>query len=308
MSEEAAGRLGGAATLPDGVGGDGAGPAVAGVRRLTRGMRALLVVAGVLVLLAGFQLYLFPRRTDEWFAWTIDAPMTAVFLGGSYWAAAVFEWTAARSRTWAGARVTVPAVFLFTSLTLVVTVVHIDKFHLDLSLPAPTRAVTWAWIAIYSVVPVLMAVVWFRQVRVPGTDPRRTQRLPAWLRGVVVAQAVLFVVVGAMLLVDPDWVAGWWPWPLTPLTGRAVGAWVLSLGIAAAHAAWEDDLARVRPAAAADVAFAALQAVALARHGDQLTWRSVSSWAYVAVLGVMGLIGATVLAAGREPEGVGRRA
>lgn len=308
MSERVVGRSDGVAGPSDEAVVEVDSPAGVGVRRLTRGMRAILVVAGVLVLLAGVQLYLFPGRTDEWFAWTIDAPMTAVFLGGSYWAAAVFEWSAARSRTWAGARVSVPAVFLFTSLTLVVTVVHIDRFHLDVSLAAPTRAVTWAWIAVYAVVPVLMAVVWLRQVRVPGDDPRRTQRLPGWLRGVVVAQAVLFVVVGAMLLVDPEWVAGWWPWSLTALTGRAVGAWVLSLGVAAAHAAWEDDAVRVRPAASADVAFAALQALALARHGDQMSWRSVASWVYVGVLGVMGLIGATVLAAGKEPEGVRRRA
>ena len=47
---------------------------------VTRGMRVLLVVAAVLVFLAGLQLTVFPTRTAEWFSWTIDVPMTAVGL------------------------------------------------------------------------------------------------------------------------------------------------------------------------------------------------------------------------------------
>ena len=62
-------------------------------------MRVLLVVAAVLVFLAGLQLTVFPTRTAEWFAWTIDVPMTAVFLGAAYWSSAVLEVAGARSRT-----------------------------------------------------------------------------------------------------------------------------------------------------------------------------------------------------------------
>jgi hypothetical protein len=268
-------------------------------RPLLPAMRALLVVAGVLVLLAGVQLYVLPLRTDRWFAWTVDPPMTAVFLGGSYWAAAAFEWSAARSRTWAGARISVPAVFVFTSLTLVVTLVHLDRFHTGAELAGSTRAVTWAWVAVYTVVPALMAVVWWRQARVPGVDPPRRRPLPSWLRVAVGVQAVLFVVVGVWLLVDPVGAGRWWPWTVTALTGRAIGAWVVSLGVAAAHAVVEGDAERVRPAAVADVAFALLQGVALARHGDALDAGAASTWVYATVLAAMAVIGVAALAGGR---------
>lgn len=258
-------------------------------------MRALLIVAGVLVLLAGVQLFVFPLRTDRWFAWTIDPPMTAVFLGASYWAAAVFEWTAARSRSWSGARISVPAVFVFTSLTLVVTLVHLDRFHLGDEFGDSTRAVTWAWIAVYAIVPVLMIVVWVRQVRVPGVDPSGTARLGPVLRSAVAVQAVVFLAAGAWLLIDPVGADGWWPWSISALTGRAIGAWVLALGVAAAHAVVEDDRGRVRPAAWADVAFAALQGVALARHGGDLDWGAPSAWIYLAVLVAMAGIGVATL-------------
>ena len=71
---------------------------------VTRPMRALLLVAAVLVFLAGLQLTVFPTRTADWFAWTIDVPMTAVFLGAAYWSSAVLEVAGARSSGWGRAR------------------------------------------------------------------------------------------------------------------------------------------------------------------------------------------------------------
>ena len=126
---------------------DQAGAPVAG------SVRILLQVAAALVFLAGVQLFLFPRRTDEYFAWTVASPMTAVFLGASYWSAVGLELVAARAARWAGARIALPAVFAFTTLTLIVTLVHLELFHLDDDLALRTRAVTWAWIAVYVAVP-----------------------------------------------------------------------------------------------------------------------------------------------------------
>jgi hypothetical protein len=56
---------------------------------LTPAMRRLLLVAALLVFLAGLQLFVFPLRTADWFAWTVDSHMTAVFLGAAYWSSAV---------------------------------------------------------------------------------------------------------------------------------------------------------------------------------------------------------------------------
>jgi hypothetical protein len=269
------------------------------VRQLLPSMRWLLLAAGVLVTLAGVQLYLFPLRTDRYFAWTISPPMTAVFLGGAYWSSAAFEWTGARARTWADARIAVPTVFVFTTVTLVVTIVHLDKFHLGAEHSLPTRLVTWVWLGVYAVVPVLMIVIWIGQVRVPGVDPARTRPLSRTVVAVVAAQSALFLVVGAWLLAAPEEVT-WWPWTLTPLTGRAIGAWVLSLGVAAGHAVIERDAVRLRPAAAADVAFAVLQGVALLRHGGDLDRGAPATWAFVAVLVVMAWIGVRTIVASRS--------
>ena len=261
-------------------------PQVEADGRTAPGVRRLLVVAAVLVFLAGVQLFCFPLRTDEYFAWTIDVPMTAVFLGASYWSAVGLELTAALSPRWAGARIAVPAVLVFTTITLVVTIVHIDRFHLDGDLSSSTRAVTWAWIAVYAIVPVLMVLAALGQRR-HSTAVGPPSGLPAAVRVTLVALAVVLGVVGVALLLAPGWASGGWPWPLTDLTARAVGAWLVGLGIAAGHARLLDDVASIQPLAITGVAFGGFQLLALLRHGDVLDWGGAAAYAYVLALAVI---------------------
>jgi hypothetical protein len=267
-------------------------------------VRVLLAVAALLVFLAGVQLFVFPLRTDRYFAWTIGSPMTAVFLGASYWSAVGLELTAARAQWWAHARIAIPAVLVFTTATLVVTLVHLDLFHLGADFEASTQLVTWAWIAVYAVVPVLMVVALVDQRRHGAVVPPPTG-LPAFVRAVVAGLAVLLLVLGAALLVAPEWADAAWPWALTPLTGRAVGAWLIGLGTGAAHVLVLDDRPSIRPLGVTALLFGVLQFVALARHGDELDWGSVTAWAYVAVL--VTLIGLGVWAT-RDVQDAGRGA
>ncbi|MGH2751292.1 MAG: hypothetical protein ACRDK3_10560 [Actinomycetota bacterium] len=269
------------------------------LRVMTRGMRMLLWIAGALVLFAGVQLFVFPENTDEYFAWTIDVPLTAAFLGAGYWASVVFEWLAAREKLWANARVAVPSVFVFTTLTLVATLLHLDLFHLDPSFGPATRFVTWAWIAIYSTVPVAMTLLFVKQQRASGRDPARTAPLPRGVVAVLAVHALGLPIFGAYLFINPESAASLWPWPLTALTARAVGAWVFSLGIAAAHALWEGDVRRVRLAARAYVAVGVLQFLALARYPDTVAWDEPQAIVYAVTLASMIVSGAMALGVSR---------
>ena len=263
---------------------------------VTRGMRVLLVVAAVLVFLAGFQLTVFPTRTADWFSWTIEVPMTAVFLGAAYWSSAVLEVAGARSRTWGRARLTVWTVLVFTVLTLVVTLVHLDKFHLGAEHPDSARAITWGWLAIYAGVPVAMVVGLVLQARAGGARAVDVVRLPAGLRWLLVGLAALLLATGATLLLAPEWAADAWAWPLTPLTARAVGAWLVGLGWASAHARLVDDRDSVRPVGLTGAAFVVLEAIALLRYGDALDWSGWQAAAYVAGLAWIAVVSAWILA------------
>ncbi len=270
---------------------------------LAPAMRRLLLVAAALVFLAGLQLFVFPLRTADWFSWTIDVPMTAVFLGASYWSSAVLEVAGARSRGWDRARLSVWTVLVFTTLTFVVTLVHLDKFHLGAENPTSARVVTAGWLAVYGLVPVLMVVLVWQQARRGGAvaaNRGARDRPPVALRGLLVLLAVVLLGLGVALLLWPLDAARLWPWPLTELTGRAVGAWLVGLGWAAAHSLLIDHLPAIRPLGLTGATFVVLQTLALVRHGDDLTWSSPTAVGYVAGLAVIGVVAAWILAATRR--------
>jgi hypothetical protein len=265
---------------------------------VTAAMRRLLAVAAVLVFLAGLQLTVFPTRTADWFSWTIDVRMTAVFLGAAYWSSAVLEVAGARSSRWSSARLAVWAVLVFTVLTLAVTLVHLDTFHLGAEHPFSARAVTWGWLAVYAGVPLAMlaAVLLQARGRRPPAGVRDRRRLPAGLGWLLVGLAAVLVASGLALLVAPQWAADGWAWPLTPLTARAVGAWLVGLGWAAGHARLVDDTDDVRPLGLTGTTFVVLQTVALLRYGDALAWGTWQATAYVVGLAWTAVVAGWILA------------
>ena len=257
--------------------------ALPGVRPLIAPMRWLLYAASALVFLAGLQLTVFTEHTATYFAWTISPPLTAAFLGASYWAAVPVELIAARQSTWATARVAVPAIWLFTTLTLVATVLHSDKFHFSSPI-ASAQDAAWFWLAIYAGVPVAMLLIWILQLRAPGSDPPRGPPAPTWMRLLVLGQGVGMLAVGVGLFLVPDVIKGGWPWGLTTLTARAIGAWLIGIGFAALHASRENDFLRIRPLAGGYIAFAILQFIATARYSGSVNWNGPAAWVYIAFL------------------------
>jgi hypothetical protein len=265
------------------------------LKPLAPGMRRLLYTASVLVLLAGIQLFVFTGRTDSFFAFTIANPLAASFLGAAYWAAVAIEALAGLQAVWANARIAVPAVLVFTILTLAVTLTHLGQLHLGGRFAAGTQIVTVAWIAIYVLVPLLMLILLVMQARTPGTDPPRSAGLPAWLCAVLAAQAIVLLGLGTALFVAPGPAAPLWPWKLTPMMAQATGAWLISLGVAAGHALLERDARRLRPATAGYILLAVLLSIALARYPHQFAWRSASGLIYLIFLATMLLTGAAGL-------------
>lgn len=111
---------------------------------LDKNIRILLLIASLLVFIIGIALYLLPEQTDTYFAWTINPPLTAAFLGAGYWASFILELLSAREKSWVRARLAVPSVIAFTFLTLIVTLIHLDRFHLS-SPNFITITITWVW-------------------------------------------------------------------------------------------------------------------------------------------------------------------
>lgn len=248
------------------------------------GLRRFYLVAVVLVTSVGVFTFVLSTQTGRLFAWPIEPPLTAAFLGANYWAAFFLAILSAREPVWARARITYAVSLVFTSLTLLATLLHLDKFQFE-------RANGWLWLVVYVVVPPWLMVLYVLQRRAAGGEPERTAPLERRLLPVMALQALVVLVIGVALWVSPSRAGSLWPWALTPLTARAVGAWLLALATGLAVTIWERDWQRVRVAVLTYVAAPVFQLVALARFHSTLGWHGAGAWLYVAFLGSILLLG-----------------
>jgi hypothetical protein len=262
------------------------------VRRVVPAMRWVFVVGSMLVTAAAVQLFILTDSTDRFFAWTISSGLSAAFLGGFYFTAFVLAAGSATRSEWAQARVGVFGVWLFVTLTLVATLLHLDKFHFHDPSLIP-RGAAWLWTIIYVVEPVAVLAAIVLQLRAPGDNRPREHLLPIWYRIAVAAQWLVLLTVGLWLFFAPGSV-DWWPWTLTPLVARAMGAWLLGLSVVLASAAWENDWSRIRIATSSYLALGVLQFVAVARYASDLRGgtETVLYLAFLAIVVATGASGA----------------
>lgn len=252
------------------------------VQPVTSWMRGLLLAFGLLTMLAVGVLYILAEFTNRYFAWTISPPITAAFLGAGFGAGFILVILIRRERAWANARVGVFTILLFVIMMLLATLLHLDRFHFGVS-GVVARFAAWFWLFVYVIVPLAMLVLLVVQRRMPGSDPPRQRALPSWLAWLIGLQGTVMALMGAGLFVAPTVVGTVWPWFLSPLSARAVAAWLIAMGVGAALAIREQDAIRFRAAVIAYAVFGALQLGALARFAEQVRWGAVG-WAYTLVM------------------------
>ena len=185
------------------------------------------VVSAALVpfLVVGFVVvYVFPNHTDRLFAWTIHPPMTPMMLGSAYLGGAYFFLRAFRAREWHILKVGFVSVGLFAALMGVATVIHWDKFNHD-------HVAFWLWAFLYFAAPFLVAVLYLTNRRTERPATPDELLVPPTARSVIGALGVIAVAFGAFLFLFPERAIDTWPWALTPLTARVLGA-ILVLGLA----------------------------------------------------------------------------
>jgi hypothetical protein len=253
---------------------------------VTRAMRATFAAGGALVLLAGIQLYVFGEHTDDFFAWTIGPPLSAAFLGSFYLGTFVIAVGSYRERLWENARVGVPSVLGLVWLTLLATLIHVDKFHLGDSRFLPAIA-AWIWLVVYVFEPPIVSVVYARQLRAAVADSPARAEIPRWFRSAVAAFGALLVLLGAVLFIAPETADDLWPWELTPLTARASAAWLVGEGLLGVMVAREERWVRVRWAALSFGAVALLLAIALLRYPDSFESGSAAGIGFLVALALM---------------------
>jgi hypothetical protein len=262
----------------------GPGPAALDTTTGTADDRILVftrVVAAVVVAIlftAWFALYLHPGETDHRFAWTISSRMTAMLMGAGYGSAILFYVRVLLGRRWHRVALGFIPTTVFTWLLLAATMLHWDKFRHG-SLPF----MLWVWI--YAITPILVPAVWLlNRPRDPGTPEYEDAVLARPIRAVLVAVGILLLAVAATLFLRSSALIPAWPWPLTPLTARAVAGFIALPGVAwlaiAADGRWSAGRVAVQTVAFGDI----LLIGAVTRAWSEFDHSNLLSYLYVAGL------------------------
>ncbi|MGH2673716.1 MAG: hypothetical protein ACRDHC_12140, partial [Actinomycetota bacterium] len=272
------------------------------------GIRLMLLVGTAFVTFDFIQLTFLAERTDRYFSWTIDAPITAVVLGSFYFAAIILTLLGGTRRVWVRTRAVVPGTWAFVTLVLLATLIHLDVFRPHMNSPdAITRFEFWVWIGAYTVEPVGLLIFGILQRRMPGSDPPRSEPPPpALYLKVGTAAGTVATVVGAALFLFPGTSIDLWSWPLTPLTARILGSWFVGAGLVMVVAMWERDRWRLFVPALAFVALGPMQLIGILRYSEQADWANVQMWLHLGFLAVVfGLGVAGVVMSSRAPNPLG---
>lgn len=254
--------------------------------------RVLSVVIVPFLLAAFVVLYGFPDRTSEWFAWGIDPPMTAMTLGAVYLGGAYFFVSAARARAWHAIRTGFVAVGTFATTMGVATIVHWGRFTHD-------HVAFWLWAGLYFTTPFLVWGAWAANQRRARPAAPGEAVLTRGGRRALAATGALAVVTGAFCLLWPARAIDVWPWALTPLTSRVVGA-ILLLGVAALGVLADPRWTATRLLLRVEVVMLSLILVAAVRARDDFDTANPLTWVLLGGF-LASLVGAAVLSRRGSP-------
>lgn len=263
------------------------------MRQIHPGLRLIFYTGSLLSLMAGIQLFLLSEQTETYFAWTIQSPLTATTLGAFYFGTMIFGFLSGRERLWANVRGPALGLLVFLTLTLLATALHLDKFHLT----SPnwfSRAAAWLWMWIYFLMPPMLVIMLIMQMRIQGNEPERTSNIPAWTRTILFAHGIVGGMFGLLLFFTPQVIIPIWPWVLTPLTSKALSAWLISFSIVDFQTIWENDWQRVKIMSIGYIIFGVLPMIAMIRYANEVNWLSMVNMGYFAYLLIMlafGMVG-----------------
>jgi hypothetical protein len=166
----------------------------------------------------------FPTDTGRLFAWDIKPTLTPMVLGSVYLGGAYFFLRAFRATQWHTIKGGFVPVGTFATLMGIATIAHWDKF-------LHNHVAFWLWAGLYFTTPFLVFWVYLanRKHDAPATDADLL--LSVGVSRLIAIVGGLSLLTGLFLFLLPNQAVSIWPWHLTQLTSRVLGA-IFCLGMA----------------------------------------------------------------------------
>lgn len=254
------------------------------------GMLVPLIVA---CCYTAFVLVPFAGHTASVFAWGM-APPTAWLFGSAYAGSGVMLSLALRRRRWADARIAVYSAAFFMLLMLLNSVLGWRTLHLKGG-PVLGFFAAWGWMLVHVAALFIGLGVLIAQARTPGRTVPRAPALPLFVGGPMLFAVAWMGALGVLLAIAPNWMMHGWPWPVSKLDVRVMGAFCLTYA-GATWLTWRGgDLNRTKPGLAALVVTGLLGLAGIVRyngwlHNDPGMWLILLVLVTLIGMGASGLL------------------
>jgi hypothetical protein len=212
--------------------------------------------------------------TARLFAWRISPPFTPMVLGSVYLGGSYFFARAARATEWHRVEGGFVSVGMFASLMGIATIIHWGKF-------IHSNVAFWLWAGLYFTTPFVIFAVWALNQR-EGSGPKPGELTISPTTTLVIgALGAAAVASCVFLFLFPRTASHIWPWKLSDLTARVMGA-IFALGVAGLGAFTDNRWSSARILLQVEGFMLALILVAAVRsHADFNTSRPLT-WVFAA--------------------------
>jgi hypothetical protein len=257
----------------------------AGSDRVLSSTRVLAVAIIPFLVLAFVVLVPWPTDTRRLFAWEVKPTMSPMVLGSVYLGGAYFFVRVVGAQRWHTVAGGFVPVATFATLMGITTILHWNRFiHGNIAF--------WFWVALYFSTPFLVFAVFIRNQREYRSADDSSLRIGPAAAGALILAGAASLAMCAFLYLFPGRAVTVWPWHLTPLTARMLGA-IFVLGGAGVGAWWERRWSAIRILLQVAGFMLVLILIAAARAHSQFDTSNALTWLFLVgfVLATVGLLG-----------------
>ena len=199
----------------------------------------------------------FPQYIPAHFAWTVTPRMTQLFIGAGYIFRTYFFALFIFEKDWRKLRWAFVGNMVFTGALMLATLWHADEMHWR-------TVVGHLWIILYTAEPVTMFLLIPRGETARLAHTTTGGPILPWFRRFLMLEVGITALLGAFLIINPEFFNTRWPWNLNPFDARIMAAWFVGWACWAGAIVLAEDWDEVRLAAIGNIIFGlALTAVNL---------------------------------------------
>lgn len=181
-----------------------------------------------------------------------------------------------------------PAVLIFTTLLLIVTLLNLEAFDFDL-------VPVWVWTGSYVVYPLLgVALILWTRGRTGPPSPGPSLTIAA--RRVLQVQAGFYGVIGVLLLVAREVMVDAWPWPISNGLAQFYSGPFLAIAWCCWRYSARATLVDAMPITIAMLTFTVATVAVSVRHHSLFSASEVATWVWFAWFGAGAVAAAWLLA------------